>query len=90
MNPKLYKVLVLNDSVTPMEYAKTLFVEIFRIKDTDEAFRILHDQGMFHLGTYTRDIAETMVFRALIKIDLAGYPMEFRIVEDDSETPILA
>ncbi len=89
LNPQFYRVLVLDDSETPMEYAKTIFGDIFFITETDEVFRVLHDEGSYHLGTYTRDIAETKVFRALLKIELAGYPMEFRIVPDEVD-PILS
>jgi len=82
VNPRMYQVYVMNDTVTPMEYAKTLFLEIFSVTETDEIFRILHDKGQVCIGTYTRDVAETKVLRAMLRAEKAGYPLEFQIIPD--------
>jgi ATP-dependent Clp protease adaptor protein ClpS len=61
--PKLYKVILLNDDFTPMEFV----VEILRLffsLDQEKATRIMlnvHTKGKGICGVYTRDIAETKV-----------------------------
>ena len=61
--PKLYKVILLNDDFTPMEFV----VEILRLffsLNQEKATRIMlnvHTKGKGICGVYTRDIAETKV-----------------------------
>ncbi len=61
--PKLYKVILLNDDFTPMEFV----VEVLRLffgLDQERSTRIMlnvHTKGKGVCGVYTRDIAETKV-----------------------------
>ena len=59
--PPLYKVLLLNDDYTPMEFVVEV-LEVFFNKDRQTATHIMltvHTQGKGVCGIYTRDIAET-------------------------------
>jgi ATP-dependent Clp protease adaptor protein ClpS len=59
--PRLYKVIMLNDDYTPMEFVVEV-LEVFFNKGRENATRIMltvHTSGKAVCGVYTRDIAET-------------------------------
>ena len=61
--PALYKVLLLNDDYTPMEFV-ILVLERFFNKGREEATRIMlhvHQNGVGMCGVYTYEVAETKV-----------------------------
>jgi len=61
--PPLFKVILLNDDYTPMEFV-VLVLERFFQKDKETATRIMlhvHTRGVGVCGVYTRDVAETKV-----------------------------
>jgi ATP-dependent Clp protease adaptor protein ClpS len=61
--PSMYKVFLLNDDYTPMEFVVTLLEKLFGM-DHEKATRIMlmvHSQGKGVCGIYTYEIAETKV-----------------------------
>lgn len=59
--PPLYKVVMLNDDYTPMEFV-VLVLQMFFNMDRDKATRIMltvHTAGKAVCGVFTKDIAET-------------------------------
>lgn len=61
--PPLYKVLLLNDDYTPMEFVVDV-LERFFSKGREEATQIMlhvHTRGVGVCGVYSRDVAETKV-----------------------------
>lgn len=59
--PPLYKVMLLNDDYTPMEFVVEI-LELFFSMSREKATSIMltvHNQGKAVCGVYTRDIAET-------------------------------
>ncbi len=59
--PPRYKVVLLNDDYTPMEFVVHV-LEIFFGFDVDKATQIMlavHNQGSAVIGIFTRDVAET-------------------------------
>ncbi len=61
--PPLYKVLLLNDDYTPMEFVVEILRRFFGM-DEEKATRIMlhvHTRGMGVCGVFPRDIAETKV-----------------------------
>lgn len=61
--PPLYKVILLNDDYTPMEFVVHVLEQFFALP-REKAVRIMlqvHTQGKGVCGVYTREIAETKV-----------------------------
>ncbi|MCG5500508.1 ATP-dependent Clp protease adapter ClpS [Ectothiorhodospira lacustris] len=61
--PPQYKVVLLNDDYTPMEFVVQV-LEVFFAMDREKATRVMlhvHTRGKGVCGIYTRDIAETKV-----------------------------
>ncbi|MBF0436639.1 MAG: ATP-dependent Clp protease adapter ClpS [Magnetococcales bacterium] len=76
--PPLYKVILLNDDFTPMDFVVELIMKHFR-KSLQEATRIMlnvHYQGQGLCGLYPRDIAETKVFEVNSHARQSGHPLK--------------
>ena len=61
--PSMYKVVLLNDDYTPMEFVVSLLEKLFGL-DREKATRIMlqvHTHGKGVCGTFTYEIAETKV-----------------------------
>lgn len=61
--PPLYKVLLLNDDFTPMEFVVVVLQKFFSM-DREQAMRIMfkvHTEGRGVCGIYPRDVAATKV-----------------------------
>lgn len=61
--PPLYKVFLLNDDFTPMEFVVDI-LKIFFGMDEEKATQVMlhvHTKGIGVCGVYSRDIAETKV-----------------------------
>jgi ATP-dependent Clp protease adaptor protein ClpS len=59
--PPLFKVILLNDDYTPMEFVVEV-LELFFLMNREQATQVMltvHTQGKGVCGVYTRDIAET-------------------------------
>jgi len=65
--PSMYKVLMLNDDSTPMEFVVHV-LERFFSKSREEATRIMlhvHQRGVGVCGVYTYEVAETKVTQVM-------------------------
>ncbi len=65
--PKLYKVILLNDDYTPMEFVVVVLEQFFQLT-RETAVRIMlnvHQKGMGVCGVYPCEIAETKVRQVL-------------------------
>ena len=65
--PSLYKVLLLNDDYTPMEFVIHVLERFFN-KDREDATRIMlhvHQHGVGVCGLYTYEVAETKVTQVM-------------------------
>lgn len=61
--PMPYRVLMLNDDYTPMEFVVLVLKRFFRM-DTDEATRVMmqvHQKGVGVCGVFSYEVAETKV-----------------------------
>jgi ATP-dependent Clp protease adaptor protein ClpS len=65
--PNLYRVLLLNDDYTPMEFV-VLVLERFFNKSREDATRIMlhvHQNGVGECGVFTYEVAETKVTQVM-------------------------
>jgi ATP-dependent Clp protease adaptor protein ClpS len=65
--PSLYRVLLLNDDYTPMEFVVHVLERFFN-KDREAATRIMlhvHHHGIGECGIYTYEVAETKVTQVM-------------------------
>jgi ATP-dependent Clp protease adaptor protein ClpS len=65
--PNLYRVLLLNDDYTPMEFVVHVLERFFN-KDHETAHRIMmhvHQHGIGECGVYTYEVAETKVTQVM-------------------------
>ncbi len=61
--PPLYKVVLLNDDFTPMDFVIEVLMDFFNMSE-DKATQVMlqvHTQGIGVCGTYSKDVAETKV-----------------------------
>jgi ATP-dependent Clp protease adaptor protein ClpS len=76
--PELYKVLLLNDDYTTMDFVIEVLETIFN-KQPAEAFRIMmmvHTQGKGLCGVYPFEIAETKVEAVINRARDNGFPLK--------------
>ena len=82
--PKLYRVLLLNDDYTTMEFVANVLESVFQ-RSPAEAFRLMmqvHTQGRAVCGTYTYEVAETKVDTVRDLATRAGFPLQASIEEE--------
>ena len=76
--PEEYRVILLNDDYTTMEFVVAVIMSVFH-KDLFEATRVMldvHRKGRGVVGTYTYDIAATKVDQVLDAAHSAGHPLQ--------------
>jgi ATP-dependent Clp protease adaptor protein ClpS len=76
--PRLYKVMLLNDDYTPMEFV-VIILERFFAKNREDATRIMlqvHQKGVGVCGIYTREVAETKVRQVLSYAQEHKHPLQ--------------
>lgn len=62
--PSLYKVVLLNDDYTPMDFVIQVLMEIFN-KSVEEAHQLtmdIHEKGRGLAGVYSKEVAEQKVY----------------------------
>ncbi|MCK5310517.1 MAG: ATP-dependent Clp protease adapter ClpS [Desulfobacteraceae bacterium] len=76
--PPMYKVIILNDDYTTMDFVVGILVKIFR-KTLEKANKIMlnvHRRGKGICGLYTREIAETKIETVHALAQEQGYPLK--------------
>ena len=76
--PPMYKVVLLNDDFTPMDFVVLVLTRLFN-KSLDEAEAIMmdvHEKGKGVAGSYTREIAETRVVQVHDIAQADGHPFQ--------------
>jgi ATP-dependent Clp protease adaptor protein ClpS len=76
--PNLYRVLLLNDDYTPMEFVVLVLQDVFN-KTREEAMRIMlhvHQKGVGECGVYPYEVAETKVTRVMDTARKNQHPLQ--------------
>lgn len=79
--PPLYKVLLINDDYTTMEFVVEILMTVFH-KTPEAAVDIMlkvHKEGVGLCGVFTYDVAETKVETVHILAREKGFPLKCRI-----------
>jgi ATP-dependent Clp protease adaptor protein ClpS len=82
--PSMYKVLMLNDDYTPMEFVVHI-LERFFSKSSQEATRIMmhvHRRGVGVCGVYTYEVAETKVTQVMDFARQHQHPLQCTLEKD--------
>merc|ERR1712093_224441 len=75
--PRKYKVIMMNDDYTPMEFVVGILEQIFH-RSSAEATRIMmtvHKEGSGIAGVYSREIAETKKNQCIQIARSNGFPL---------------
>jgi len=76
--PSLYRVLLLNDDYTPMEFVVLILQDVFN-KTREDAMRIMlhvHQKGVGECGIYPFEVAETKVTRVMDTARKNQHPLQ--------------
>jgi ATP-dependent Clp protease adaptor protein ClpS len=76
--PSLYRVLLLNDDYTPMEFVILVLQDVFN-KTREDAMRIMlhvHNQGVGECGVFPFEVAETKVTRVMDTARKNQHPLQ--------------
>jgi len=82
--PSMYKVLMLNDHCTPMEFVVHILERFFN-KDRQDAMRIMlhvHQRGVGICGVYTYEVAETKVTQVMDFARRHQHPLQCTLEKD--------
>ena len=82
--PPMYKVILLNDDFTPMDFVVMVLEQIFR-KPHQEALNVMlevHQKGAGLAGIYTRDVAETKVDQVIEYARINDYPLQCTLEQE--------
>jgi ATP-dependent Clp protease adaptor protein ClpS len=79
--PPYFKVVLLNDDFTPMDFVVFILKDIFRKTHMEAVDTMLeiHHQGAGTGGIYTRDVAETKAELAITLARRNEYPLQCRV-----------
>jgi len=76
--PNLYRVLLLNDDYTPMEFVILVLQDVFN-KSREDAMQIMlhvHQKGVGECGIYPYEVAETKVTRVMDTARKNQHPLQ--------------
>ncbi|MEQ8442999.1 MAG: ATP-dependent Clp protease adapter ClpS [Alphaproteobacteria bacterium] len=82
--PSMYKVLMLNDDYTPMEFV-VYVLERFFGKSREEATQVMlhvHNRGVGVCGVYTYEVAETKATQVMDMARKEGHPLQCTLEKD--------
>ena len=76
--PNLYRVLLLNDDYTPMEFVVLVLQDVFN-KTREDAMQVMlhvHNKGVGECGVYPYEVAETKVTRVMDTARKNQHPLQ--------------
>jgi len=82
--PPLYKVIMLNDDYTPMEFVVEM-LQVYFSKTQEQATEIMlhiHQRGLGICGLYTYEIAESKANQVLDKAKKNQHPLQIKLEKE--------
>jgi len=82
--PSKYKVVLLNDDYTPMEFVVEVLIMFFS-KNEEEAMKVMlhiHQRGLGVCGSYSFDVAETKVTQVMAYSMKKNHPLQCKMEKD--------
>ena len=82
--PSMYKVLLLNDDYTPMEFVIYVLQRFFS-KSAEDATKVMlhvHQSGVGICGVFTYEVAETKVTQVMDMARQHGHPLQCTMEKD--------
>jgi len=82
--PKKYKVYLLNDDYTSMDFVVDILISIFHktYEGAEKVMLEVHKKDRGLCGIYTHEIAETKVMQVLKKAKDSGFPLKASMEEE--------
>ena len=83
--PPLYKVMLLNDDFTPMEFVVMVLERFFGVNHT-QAFEIMlavHEKGLAVVGVFSHEIAETKVAQVMDAARQNQHPLQCTMEKEE-------
>ena len=84
IEPAKYKVIMLNDNQTPMEFVIEILKSIFKHSDKTAQYIMLsiHNTGSAVVGIYTYEIAEQRAVEATTLSRDNGFPLQLKVEKE--------
>lgn len=82
--PKRWKVILLNDDSTPMDFVILILMETFRhgLDSAKDIMLQVHEQGSGIAGVYSFEIAEAKAVEATNQARTNGHPLQLKLEEE--------
>jgi len=82
--PPMYKVVLMNDDYTPMDFVVLVLESIFHKEHADalEIMLQIHNKGAAMVGIYTRDVAETKAGQVVEHARINDYPLQCTVEKE--------
>lgn len=82
--PRQWKVILLNDDSTPMDFVVSILIEIFKhsIEAAKDITIQVHETGSGIAGIYSFEIAESKAMESTTLARSNGYPLQVRLEEE--------
>ena len=82
--PKMFKVIFLNDNVTPMDLVTHILVSVFHheLRTAEQLTMEIHNKGQVTVGTYSYEVAEQLALEGTSVARANGSPLKIQVVEE--------
>ena len=82
--PANWKVILLNDDLTPFDFVISLLIEIFKhnVDTAKNITRQVHENGSGIAGVYSFEIAEIKAVESTNLARKNGFPLQIKLEED--------
>lgn len=82
--PKRWKVILLNDDSTPMDFVISMLMEVFKhsVDTAKEVMLEVHESGSGIAGIYSFEIAEAKAVETTNQARTNGHPLQIKLEEE--------